>query len=106
MKTLFKTELGKQAILDLYDEKLKELNIAYKYLKVNTSFGDTNVIATGNPSNPPIILVHGSNGCAPIALETYSNLHKMYRVYAVDVLAQPNKSAETRMSMKDDSYGK
>ena len=26
-------------------------------------------------------------------------------MYAVDVLAQPNKSAETRLSMKDTSYG-
>jgi alpha-beta hydrolase superfamily lysophospholipase len=28
-----------------------------------------------------------------------------FSVYAIDVLAQPNKSAETRLSMKDDSYG-
>lgn len=106
MKTLFKTEQGKQAILSLYNEKLKELKIAHKFLKVNTSFGETNVIATGNSTNPPIILVHGSNGCAPIALETYPNLHKTHRVYSIDVLAQPNKSAGTRLSMKDDSYGK
>ncbi len=50
--------------------------------------------------------MHGSNGCAPIALETYPNLNKHFRVYAVDVIAQPNKSAETRPSMKDDAYGK
>lgn len=106
MKILFKSEQGKQDILRLYDEKLNELKIEYEFLKVNTSFGETNIIATGNPSNSPIILVHGSNGCAPIALETYPNLHKTHRVYAVDVLAQPNKSAETRLSMKDDSYGK
>jgi pimeloyl-ACP methyl ester carboxylesterase len=106
MKSLFKSEQGKQDILSLYDDKLNELKIEYEFLKVNTSFGETNIIATGNPSNFPIILVHGSNGCAPIALETYPNLHKTHRVYAVDVLSQPNKSAETRLSMKDDSYGK
>lgn len=106
MKSLFKSEQGKQDILRLYDEKLKELGVEYEYLRVNTSFGVTNIIATGDSSKPPIILVHGSNGCAPIALETYPNLHKTHRVYAVDVLAQPNKSAETRLSMKDTSYGK
>ena len=106
MKALFKSEQGKQDILRLYDEKLNELEIEYEFLRVNTSFGETNIIATGDPSNSPIILVHGSNGCAPIALETYPNLHKTHRVYAVDVLAQPNKSAENRLSMKDDSYGK
>ena len=106
MTSLFKTEKGKEEILSLYDQKLDELNIEFEYLKIDSSFGETNVIATGLPSNSPIILVHGSNGCAPIALETYPNLSKNFRVYAIDVLAQPNKSAETRLDMKDDSYGK
>jgi len=103
---MFKSKKGKDEILQLYDKKLECLNLGFEYLTVQTSFGKTNVIVTGDQRNPPIILVHGSNGCAPIALETYANLHKTYRVYAVDVLAQPNKSAETRLSMKDDSYGK
>jgi pimeloyl-ACP methyl ester carboxylesterase len=103
---MFKSKKGKNEILRLYDKKLESLNIDFEYLTVQSSFGMTNIIATGDSANPPIILVHGSNGCAPIALETYANLHKTYRVYAVDVLAQPNKSAGTRLSMKDDSYGK
>lgn len=106
MKPLFKSAEGKQEILHLYDQKLEELNIEYEYVEVETSFGKTNIIATGNPLAPPIIIVHGSNGCAPIALETYPNLHKSFRVFAIDVIAQPNKSTETRPSMKDDSYGK
>ena len=103
---MFKSKKGKSKILSLYDKKLESLNLDFEYLTVQTSFGKTNIIATGDPANPPIIIVHGSNGCAPIALETYADLHKTYRVFAVDVLAQPNKSAETRLSMKDDSYGK
>jgi len=106
MKSLFKSHQGKNEILSLYDQKLDELNIDFEYLKVETSFGETNIIATGDPLNPPIIIVHGSNGCAPIALETYPSLSRKFRVYAVDVIAQPNKSAETRPSMKDESYGK
>ncbi|WP_409029027.1 alpha/beta fold hydrolase [Gracilimonas sediminicola] len=103
---MFKSKQGKKEILQLYDSKLDSLKIEYEYLTVQTSFGKTNIIVTGDPANPPIIVVHGSNGCAPIALETYANLHKTFRVFAVDVLAQPNKSADTRLSMKDDSYGK
>lgn len=106
MKSLFKSEQGKAEIVQLYDEKLNSLNMDVESIQVNTSFGTTNILVTGNAENPPIILVHGSNGCAPIALETYRNLTKSYRVYAVDVLAQPNKSAETRLSMKGDAYGK
>ncbi|MEP1151236.1 MAG: alpha/beta hydrolase [Balneola sp.] len=103
---MFKSKKGKSEILRLYDKKLESLNLDFEYLTVQTSFGKTNIIATGDPANQPIIIVHGSNGCAPIALETYANLHKSFRVYAVDVLAQPNKSAETRLSMKDNSYGR
>lgn len=105
MESLFKTEKGRKEILELYDEKLESLGITYEYQKVNTSFGDTNIIVTGSIDSPPLILIHGSNGCAPIALETYPELNSKFRVYAVDVLAQPNKSAETRLSMKDESYG-
>ena len=103
---MFKSKQGKKEILSLYDKKLESLNLDFEYLTVQTSFGKTKIIATGDSENPPIIIVHGSNGCAPIALETYLNLHKKYRAFAVDVLAQPNKSADTRLSMKDDSYGK
>ncbi len=106
MKSLFKSAEGKREILSFYDQKLDELNIDFEYLQVETSFGTTNIIATGDASKPPIVLVHGSNGCAPIALETYPNLSRVFRVYAVDVIAQPTKSAETRPSMKDASYGK
>jgi pimeloyl-ACP methyl ester carboxylesterase len=105
MESLYTSEKGKQQILSLYDNKLAELNIQYTNKRIETSFGTTNVIVAGDPSKPPIVLIHGSNGCAPIALETYFDLLDSFSVYAVDVLAQPNKSAETRLSMKDDSYG-
>lgn len=106
LEPLFKSEQGKRDILDLYEEKLESLDLDHQNKVIETSYGKTNVIITGNPKGPALILVHGSNGCAPIALETYKGLIKHYRVYAVDVLAQPTKSAPTRLSMKGDSYGK
>ncbi|MGI9530512.1 alpha/beta fold hydrolase [Lutimonas sp.] len=105
-RSLFKSIEGKKEVLNLYDEKLKALNLEVTSISVNTSFGETNILISGAENAPPIIVVHGSNGCAPIALETYHKLPSKFRVYAVDVLAQPNKSAEVRLSMKDASYGK
>ncbi|PIA78452.1 alpha/beta hydrolase [Gaetbulibacter sp. 4G1] len=105
MKSLYKSQIGKKEIISLYDQKLKDLNIDYKYKLINTSFGKTNIIVIGDSSKPPILIIHGSNGCAPISLETYPNLYKDFQVFAIDALAQPNKSAENRLSMKDDSYG-
>ncbi|SFT38584.1 Pimeloyl-ACP methyl ester carboxylesterase [Lishizhenia tianjinensis] len=105
MQSLYKTPAGKEAILELYDQKLEELNVPTTSINIETQYGSTHILQAGDPSKAPLILVHGSNGCAPIALETYALLLDHFNVYAVDVLAQPNKSAETRLSMKDASYG-
>lgn len=105
MKSLFRSEEGKKEIINLYEQKLRDLDIDCNYKIIETTFGKTNIIITGDSTKPPILLIHGSNGCAPIALETYPNLYKDFQVFAIDVLAQPNKSAETRLSMKDNSYG-
>jgi pimeloyl-ACP methyl ester carboxylesterase len=105
MQSLYKSEFGKNELLNLYNQKLKELEIAYTYRVIDTDFGETNIIVVGDSTKPPLIIIHGSNGCAPIALETYPTLSKKFQIFAIDVLAQPNKSAETRLSMKDNSYG-
>lgn len=105
MGTLFKSDQGKKEILELYDKKLESLHLNYQYQTLTTSFGNTNLIVTGDTSKPPILLIHGSNACAPIALETYPGIQQHYCVYAIDVLAQPNKSDTTLLSMKDASYG-
>lgn len=105
MQSLYKSESGKNEILNLYNQKLKELEIEYKYRVIDTDFGKTNIIIVGDLTKPPLMIIHGSNGCAPIALETYPTLSKKFQIFAIDVLAQPNKSAETRLSMKDNSYG-
>ncbi len=105
MKRLFKSEEGKAEIIALYDKKLEELQIQYESKYVDTRFGATHILITGDKKNPPLVIVHGSNGCAPIAIESYPNLSKKYCVYAVDVMAQPNKTTECFLSMKDNSYG-
>ncbi|WP_109098503.1 alpha/beta fold hydrolase [Aquimarina sp. AU58] len=105
MESLYKSETGKKEILELYNHKLNELEIKYKNKRIDTYHGKTNIIVVGDSTKPPLVLVHGSNACAPIALETYPTLYKKYQVFAIDVLAQPNKSAANRLSMTDNSYG-
>jgi len=101
----FKSKEGKEKILALYNRKLDELNIEYSEKLIETKFGVTNVIITGDTKNPPLVLIHGTGGCAPQILESFPNLSSKYCVYAVDVLAQPNKSAEIRLDMKSLDYG-
>ena len=102
----FKSLEGKEKIITLYNQKLQELNIKYSENLLATKFGSTNVINTGDAKNPPLLLIHGTGGCAPQILESFPNLASKYCVYAIDVLAQPNKSAENRLDMKSLDYGK
>jgi len=101
----FKSKQGKEKILKLYNQKLKELNVNYTEKTIDTKFGHTNVIEVGDTNLPPLMLIHGTGGCAPLILESFPELHKHYCVFAVDVLAQPNKSAEDRLDMKALDYG-
>jgi pimeloyl-ACP methyl ester carboxylesterase len=102
----FKSKEGKEKILSLYNQKLNKLNIEYSEKLIETKFGVTNVIITGDTKNPPLVLIHGTGGCAPQILDSFPNLASKYCVYAIDVLAQPNKSAENRLDMKSLDYGK
>lgn len=102
----FKSNEGKSKILSLYNRKLKELNIDYSEKLVDTKYGKTNVLCVGDTTLPPLVLIHGTGGCAPQILESFPHLALQYSVYAVDVLAQPNKSAENRLNMKSLDYGK
>ncbi|WP_204345820.1 alpha/beta fold hydrolase [Psychroserpens algicola] len=103
---LFKSQEGKEKILTLYNQKLRELNIEYSENTIDTKFGLTNVIRVGDTNLPPLLLIHGTGGCAPQILDSFPNLSSTYCVYAIDVLAQPNKSAENRLDMKSLDYGK
>jgi len=102
----FKSPEGKSKILSLYNRKLKELNIDYSEELVDTKFGKTNVLCVGDATLPPLVLIHGTGGCAPQILDSFPSLASQYCVHAVDVVAQPNKSAENRLDMKSLDYGK
>ena len=106
MNSFFSDPVAKRDIEHLYHQKLTELSIACEFVKLETSYGETNVIITGSENKPPLVLLHGSNGCAPVAIEALMGLLNDFRIYAFDVVGQPNLSAEIRPNMKDDSYGK
>ena len=105
-KSIYKTEKAKEEILRLYDERLQACNIDYEDIYVDTFAGRTHIIATGDKSYPPLIILHGINAGAPMALESIKGLNKQYRIYAIDTVGQSTKSAETRLPMQGGDYGK
>lgn len=84
---------------------MKSLNIEYSEIDVETKFGRTRIVKTGNPNGKPIVLFHGFSAGAPLTLEAIVEIRDTYCLYAVDTIGQATKSAETQMNIKDNSYG-
>jgi pimeloyl-ACP methyl ester carboxylesterase len=106
MKTIYKSEEGKRKILDLYDDQLTRLSTPWKDVYVDTSFGKTHIIETGNMSGEPLLFFHGGNSTSAYTLLTLDFIMADFHIYAVDTIGHPGKSAETSLSPKNYDYGK
>ncbi len=106
MKSVYKTPEGKRLILGLYDQMLKKLKFQFESMYINTRFGKTHLLIGGQKTSEPIITFQGGNSVNPLDLIEFESLTKKYRVYAPDTIGQPGKSDETRLSPKNDDYGK
>ncbi len=106
MKTIYKSEEGKNRILSLYEEQLQRLPIPYKELYIDTSFGNTHIIETGNLDGVPLLVFHGGNATSAYNLLACDFLLKDFHIYAVDTIGHPGRSAEVSLSPNNYDYGK
>ena len=74
-----------QAIMDKWP-------VAYKELTISTSFGETHVIASGPENAPPVVLIHALLAGSVSWYRNVEALSQTYRVYAIDVVGEGNKS--------------
>ncbi len=61
MVTIYKSENGKAEVLSLYDRQLQRLSVPYQDIYLDTSFGETHVVETGNLRGVPLLVFHGGN---------------------------------------------
>ncbi|MGE5417526.1 MAG: alpha/beta fold hydrolase [Acidobacteriota bacterium] len=97
--TVFKSEAGRQAILQKYDEILHRWPVPYETRTVPTRHGETFVIACGSEALPPLILLHGSTSNSVFWIGDAVRLSNHYRVYAVDMPGEPGKSEPLRREL-------
>lgn len=102
---LYKSAEGYALAMKTYDKALGQLSVPYEIKQVNTRFGETQVIAAGPESGVPIVMLHGWDNNATDWVAQINALGQTYRVYAPDTIGQTGKSAPTRPSTKDASYG-
>ena len=61
MKSIYSSVQAKKTVMELYDRQLKNLNIPYTDLYIETSFGKTHLIECGSQSGKPLLIFHGGN---------------------------------------------
>ena len=106
MKTIYKSEEGKRKILDLYDSQLSRLTNPWKDVYVDTSYGRTHIVETGNFSGEPLLVFHGGNATTAYNLLACDFIMEDFHIYAVDMVGHPGKSAETSLPAKGYEYGR
>ena len=104
MESVFRTPEGKQEILQRYEQILTLWPEPYEQKTVPTAYGDTFVIASGVEDGDVVVLLHGSTTNAAMWLADAAVLGQTHRVYAVDILGEPGKSAESRPAMTGTTY--
>jgi len=104
-KTVYKNANGKRIIQDLYDKQVSVLNIDFEDIYVDTRFGKTHLLKTGNPNGKPILLFHGGNSTTPYYLRDFLCLRNEYLIFAADIMGHPGKSDQTVLSAKNLEYG-
>ena len=106
MKTIYRSEEGKNRILAMYDQQLSRLPVPWRDIYVQSSFGKTHVVETGNLQSEPLLVFHGGNATTAYNLLACDFLLGEFHIYGVDIIGHPGKSAETSLSAKDYTYGK
>jgi len=79
-----------------YEAALTQWPVQYEELDIPTSFGKTHVIASGSKEASPVVLFHPAGCGAPIWCRNAGLLSQHYRIFAVDVMGEVNKSIPTR----------
>lgn len=105
MSSIYKNEAGHRAVLDLYDRQMREFGLPFEDRYVETSFGKTHVVETGDPKGKPLLLFHGGNATTAYNLKFCGFLFPGFHIYAVDTIGHPGKSAETCLSPRNNEYG-
>jgi len=102
--SIYKGRKAEAEILALYDEALAGLGTWYESLTVPTTYGDTHVLALGPEDAPPALFLPGGNFLNPTCLRWFQRLADVHRVYAPDLIGQPGKSAQARLSPRGDDH--
>lgn len=101
---LYRSAAGEQAVMALYDRALARWPVPYEVRDVETRHGRTHVIASGEASAPPLVLLHGASSNAVSWIGDVAAYSRHCRVYAIDIPGEPGRSAPNRLPWAGPAY--
>lgn len=104
-ETIYRTEEGRQAIQAGYDVALANYWPAHETRTVPTRYGDTFVVVAGPEGAPPVVLLHGAGSNSAIWAADATAYAPYFRVYAVDLIGEPGRSAPARPPWNGPAFG-
>jgi pimeloyl-ACP methyl ester carboxylesterase len=90
--TIYKTDENQERIYSLYNAKLATWPVPYEEIEIRSEYGTTSIIASGDPKNPPVLLIHAMGVTATMWQPNVAALSKNLRVYAINTIGDLGKS--------------
>ena len=85
----------RQEYFNAYNKTLKDWDVDYEELYVNTSKGIAHVVISGPKDGEAVVLLHGMSASSTMWYPNAKALADEYRLYAIDLLIEPGKSYKT-----------
>jgi len=101
---VFKSEEGRRRILSYYSRLLEHVDFPYRESYVDTTFGKTYILESGDPNNPPAVLIHGSCSNSAAWFGDIPALVEHFHVYSVDIVGDAGNSEETRLDQNTEEF--
>lgn len=90
--SLYKTDEGKKVAYNSYDESMKLWDVEYTEEFVETDYGKSHVIISGENNTQSLFILPGLFGDASMWFPNVGELSKHYKVYTLDMINYGGKS--------------
>ena len=106
MEQIYRSDKGRNAILNQYAAFLTFWPPPYTHHVITTEFGDTFVVESGNTGGQPLVLLHGTASNSAMWMGDAAVLGRTHHVFAVDIIGEPGNSAQARPDMVSGNYSR
>ncbi|MGQ9426336.1 alpha/beta fold hydrolase [Gilvimarinus sp. F26214L] len=103
-QSVFKSAAAAESVERKNRELLRHWPVEKEERQVETRHGTTQVIISGSPENPPLLLLHPACATSVYWLRQVQTYMKSHRVYAIDIVGEAGGSEPTRLPAKGPAY--